>query len=254
MTSRKITWLSLIALADDQLPDAQAVVSAVARQDCGAPQLQVTGQTDALITFSWGDATVLLARVGHPIPAAQLVGPCEIAWYWPQAAAAVAHHRAHLLITFVDEGRDPIEKGLRLTLLTSAVADSVAALGIVWGPAGLIHQPAAFAEQTGQMTRENLPLFLWIDFRITAVGAGLYQLCTTGLEAFERQELEIAQCRADPQQLLDDLYNVAHYAIDQSTAIKDADTIGLAEDRQLTARHESSLLNDHRQVIRLEYE
>ena len=236
------------------LPGAQAVIDAVARHDCGVPKLQITGQTDALITFSWGDATVLLARVGHPIPAAQLAGPCEIAWYWPQAATAVAHHEAHLLITLVDQGRDPVEKGLRLTVLTSAVADLVRALGIIWGPAGLIHQPDAFAEQTGQMTRENLPLFLWIDFRINAVGEGLYQLCTTGLEAFERQELEVAHCRIDPQQLLDDSYNVAHYAIDQSTAIKDADTIGLTEDRQLTARHEDSLLNDHRQVIRLEYE
>jgi hypothetical protein len=253
MTSRKTTWLSFIALADDTLPDAEALVSAVARQDCSDSQLRITGQTDALITFSWGDATVLLARVGQPIPAAQLVGPCEIAWYWPQAATAVAQHQAHLLITLIDEGHDPVEKGLRLTVLTSAVADSVAALGIVWGPAGLIHEPAAFAEQTGQMTRENLPLFLWIDFRITVVDEQLYQLCTTGLEAFERLELEVAHCRTDPQQLLDDLYNVAHYTIDQSTPLKDADTIGPSEDRQLTARHETSLLNDHRRVIRLEY-
>lgn len=253
MTSRKTTWLSLVALGDDPLPDAEALVSAVARHDCDAPQLQITGQTDALITFSWGSATVLLARVGHPIPAAQLAGPCEIAWYWPQAAAAVAQHQAHLLITLIDEGRDPVEKGMRLTLLTSAVANSVRACGIIWGPAGLIHEPAAFAEQTNQMTRENLPLFLWIDFRITVVGEQLYQLCTTGLEAFDRLELEVAHCRAEPQQLLDDLYNVAHYAIDQATPLKDADTIGSTEDRPLTARHETSLLDDHRQVIRLEY-
>jgi hypothetical protein len=52
---------------------------------------------------------------------------------------------------------------------------------------------------------------------------------------------------------LDHVYNVAHYAITHEAAIKDGDTIGLADGWQVTARHLPSFVGDARNVVRLDF-
>ena len=206
-----------------------------------------------MATFAWGEATVSYTLVDRPIPQSQLDGPCATAWYWPEAQSVLQGHDAHLLVTLVDEARNALEKAMRLTKFTVAVCSASGAVGILWGPAGLIHEPRAFAEQARQMSPDNLPLYLWIDFRIEPTATG-HRLFTTGLESFDRKELELFTPSEDLQQLLDDAYNVAHYHLDQESPIKDGDTVGLPDGRQLVARHDASATGDDRRVIRLEYE
>lgn len=259
MSSSKTTWLALVALAELNLPDAGEVIAALAEQGGAAKAFadsppKIASQTDAMVTLQCGEATAAYTLVNRPISADQLAGPCETAWYWPDAAKQLRDHRAHLFLTLVDEGRDAVQKSMRLTAFANAVASNTPARGIVWGPAGLVHEPAAFAQQAFDTTTENLPLFLWIDFRIEPVGEGVVRMFTTGLEAFERKELEVAATAVAPQQLLDDIYNVAHYVIQDESAVKDADTIGLSDGRQMISRHETSILGDDRKVVRLEYD
>ena len=256
MSSSKTTWLALIALNETALPNANDVITALAGQGGATAELpiSVSSQTDSMVSLDWGEASAAYTLVDRPIPASQLAGPCETAWYWPDAAQSVKDHTSHLFVTLVDEGRDAIQKSIRLTALVNAISKTSSACGILWGPAGLIHEPEAFAHQAAEMSDESLPLFLWIDFRIEAVEDGLIRFFSTGLEAFERKDLEMAPTSVEPQQLLDDVYNVAHYMIQNESAIKDADTIGLADGRQLVSSHEASFLDSDQQVIRIEYE
>ena len=244
----------MIALAREELPEPEPVITDLAglAGTFGPPKL--ASQTERMATLDWGDATAAYTLVPRPIPPSQLDGPCSTAWYWPEAAIALQDHPAHLLITLVDEGRDAPSKSMRLTWLTVAVANRVPAAGILWGPGGLIHQPQAFAQQAEQMTRDDLPLYLWIDFRIESANETQHRLFTTGLTAFDRKELEVANFVGSPQQLLDDAYNVAHYLLVHPSVVKDADTIGLPDGRHATARHESSMLGDDQEVIRLDFD
>ena len=38
-------------------------------------------------------------------------------------------------------------------------------VGIYWGAGTLVHSPEQFIEDAAQMTRDELPLNLWVDFR-----------------------------------------------------------------------------------------
>jgi hypothetical protein len=254
MSSRKTTWLSLVALSKPLLPNEDEVMRTMSRVWPEVDRPATTSRTAGMVTLRWGEASAAYTLVPRPIPASQWRGPCATAWYWPEAADVVIHHEVHLLVTLVDEGRDAIQKALRLSRLTASAALSAPALAIFWCPAGLVHEPQAFLDQSRSMNSEDLPLYLWVDFRIEQDSDSTCRCFTTGLEAFDAPEIEAAEYAGDPRELLGHVYNVAHYYLTSSSRIKDGDTIGVADGVQLGARLTESMLDEQKQVIRLEYQ
>lgn len=249
-----LRWLALIALDQPMLPEFDEVARYVGQNFADAPEMTVAGATEALFTCSLGEYTAAVTLVDRPIPWSQLEGPCATAWYWPDAADALRDHPAHLLVTLIDEGSKSIEKSTRLTQLVSGVVSASPTLGVFWGPGRLLHPPQAFQEQAVQMTAEDLPLFLWIDFRVERLEPGFVRLYTTGLEALGYAELEVPSFQGEPQTLLEFGYNIAHYQLSQSKVISDGDTIGLTEEVQVVARQGQSMFDEAIEVIQLEFQ
>ena len=251
-----LRWLALVALERPELPPFEDVAAWYAEHFPDAPQPALAGATDKLLTFTIGDFTAAATLVTRPIPWSQLEGPCATAWYWPEAGRALRDHSAHLLVAVVDEGGSPIENSACLTRLTVALTIAAPAVGVFWGPGRLVHAASAFVEQAVQARDDNLPLFLWVDFRIESAGAGAgaVQLYTTGLEALGQNELEVAAYAGPPQELLDHSYNIAHYLLEQNKVVRDGDTIGLTDDLQVTAHRGPSMLGGELKVLRLEFE
>ena len=104
------------------------------------------------------------------------------------------------------------------------------------------------------MRSNNLPLFLWIDFRIEQIEAGAYRLYTTGLESLGHSELEVPHYEGSPQALLDLAYNIAHYMLDKRKVLDDGDTIGVTEQVQVVGHRGPSMLGGEMEVIRLDFE
>jgi hypothetical protein len=201
-----------------------------------------------------GDFTAAATLVPRPIPWTQLEGPAATAWYWPEATGTLRHHPAHLLVALVDEGGRAVEKAITLTRLTTALVAASPGLGVFWGPGRLVHSPAAFVEQALQMREDNLPLFLWVDFRIEETADGSVRLYTTGLAALGQTELEASGYGGEPQELLNYAYNIAHYQIDKRKVIRDGDTIGLTDEVQVTAHRGTSMLGGELEVLQLQFE
>jgi hypothetical protein len=266
-----LRWLALIALDSPAIPVEQDICMELASQFPAAPPLKTSASTDSLITGTVGQYTIATTLVPRPIPWSQLEGPCAAAWYWPQAADSLRDHAAHLLVTLVDEGSQSVDKSICLTQFVTALATTFSspdsrmatnaqALGIFWGPGRLIHPRQAFVDQALQMTPNNLPLYLWIDFRIESIpsdqqaGNELFRLYTTGLETFGQTELEVPQYQGNPQQLLELVYNVAHYLIDQHKVVNDGDTIGLTDQVQATIHRRKSILDGTTDALCLEFQ
>jgi len=249
-----LRWLALVALERPEMPALERMAVWHEEHFGDASQPVAAGSTDKLLTFTVGDFTAAATLVTRPIPPSQLEGPAATAWYWPEAAAALREHRAHILVTLVDEGGRAIEKAAALTRLTAAIAATAPSAGVFWGPGRLVHAPQAFIDQAVQMRADNLPLFLWVDFRIEQCGEGGVRLFTTGLEALGQNELEVRHYEGSPQELLDSAYNVAHYVLEQRKVIRDGDTIGLTERVQVTARRGASMLGGELEVLELQFE
>lgn len=256
--SHPLRWLALVALENAQAPSFDDFARQYRAQFPEAPAPVPAGGTENLLTFTAGDHTGAITFIPRPIPASQLEGPAATAWYWPDAADALRDHRAHLLVTLVDEGGPAVKAAEALTRVASAVAAAAPSAGVFWGPGRLVHAPEAFIDQAVQMREGNLPLFLWIDFRIEQVAnpgaAACCRLYTTGMEALGYSELEVADYRGAPQELLDMAYNVAHYVLEKRKTLGEGDTLGVTDAVQAVAHRGPSMLGGDLEVVRLDFE
>ncbi|MBA3482520.1 MAG: DUF4261 domain-containing protein [Pirellulales bacterium] len=252
--SHPLRWLALVALEGAETPSFENIAAWHREQFPDAPKLTPAGATVKLMTLSIGEFTAAITLVPQPIPASQLEGPAATSWYWPDAEKALRGHQAHLLVTLIDEGGAAVKKAEALTRLVAAITAVSPSVGVFWGPGRLVHSPEAFIDQTVQMRADNLPLFLWIDFRIEQIEAGAFRLYTTGLEPLGHSELEVTRYEGSPQELLDLAYNIAHYMLDKRKVLTDGDTIGVTEQVQVVAHRGPSMLGGEMEVIRLDFE
>ncbi len=249
-----LRWLALVALDEPRLPRFEEVAQYIEQNFSDAPTITPAGATEGLITCTIGDYTAAATLVTRSIPPSQLEGPCATAWYWPDAAEALRDHPAHLLVTLVDEGGKAIDKSIRLTQLVAGLVGSSSSRGVFWGPGRLVHPPQAFLDQAVQMSPEDLPLFLWVDFRVEQTENESVRLYTTGLETLGHTELEVVEFHGPPQTLLEYAYNIAHYQLCKKKMINDGDTIGLTDELQATATRRPSMFDEKLEVIGLEFQ
>ena len=252
-SSNPLRWMALIVLDRAELPEFEEVAHAVSEYFVDGPAMTTSEGTENLLACTIGDYTVAATLIEKQIPWSQLEGPCETAWYWPDANDKLRDHEAHILVTLIDEGGSDVDKSVALTQFVAGLVAATPALGVFWGPSRMVHPPRAYIEQAVQMSPTDLPLFLWIDFRIERLENGNSRLYTTGLGALGYSELEVEEFEGDAQRLLEFAYNIAHYQITQTKVINDGDTLGLTEEVQVTARREPSLFDDRIEVIKLEF-
>ena len=250
-----LRWLALVMLEEAELPEFEEVARVVAESYTNAPTMSVAGCTENLMTCTIGDYTAAATLVPKPIPWSQLEGPCATAWYWPTAAESLRDHQAHLLVTLVDEGGGKsIQKSTALTQFVAGLVATTRSRGVFWGPGRLVHPSQAFLGQAAQLSDNDLPLFLWVDFRVERTDSGGTRLYTTGLEALGYTELEVAEFAGEPQVVLEYAYNIAHYQLNQSKEINEGDTIGLTDELQAVAHRGPSMFNEAMEVITLEFQ
>ena len=249
-----LRWLALVTLEEPEMPKFDQVGENVSRMFSDAPETEPAGSTDSMFTCTIGEYTAAATLVPTPVPWSQLEGPCTTAWYWPTATEVLRDHKSHLVVTLIDEGGKPVEKSLALTQLVSGLAAGPQATGVFWGPGRLVHPAGAFIEQAVQSTSEDLPLFLWIDFRIERTDETGVRLYTTGLEALGYSELEVREFPGEPQHLLEFCYNVAHYQLAEKKHLNDGDTIGLTDEVQVVARREGSMFDESLEIVRLDFQ
>ena len=249
-----LRWLALVMLDEPTLPAFDEVAQFVGQNFSDGPTMTVAGSSENMFTCTLGEYTAAVTLVPRPVPWSQLEGPCATAWYWPTAAEALSDHGAHLLVTLIDEGGKSVEKSVRLTELVAGLVDSSRSSGVFWGPGRLVHPAQAFLDQAVQSTATDLPLFLWVDFRVERTDAGATRLYTTGLAALDGTELEVTDFSGEPQQLLEYAYNVTHFQLCQGRPINDGDTIGLTDEIQVTAHRGGSMFDDKLEVVQLKFQ
>lgn len=243
------TWLALVALDKAELPAPRSVLDRLADE-----AIKLSSATAAMATFEWGDATLAYTLVDRPIPADQLAGPAARAWYWPEAAEQLGKHKAHLIVALVDDGSSRIDKSMKLTKFVAAFLPKSQALGLQWGASRAVHEPLAFVQVAQQLARDDLPLHLWLDFQVETSSNGDLRLYTTGMEALGKLELEVPRFTGPTQQLVNHVYNLAHYILEKDSLIKDSEVIGLPGEVQVTVRDTVTFLEGDQQVLAFDFD
>jgi hypothetical protein len=198
------------------------------------PELHAFKTEDALLAADWGPAFVTITRLDAPIPWSELGGRCRT---WPaEARRQLEQHEAHLLVT-VSGDVDVIELNLALTWIVAAAAASTDAAGVYWGSGGVVLSVDEVLAETAKMSREQLPLDLWIDFDMQKEQDGSVSLFTTGMHALGHMDFEVHRSTMLPKTLRNRVWNAAHHVLDHGPILKDGDTFGLTAEERIRVRH-----------------
>ncbi|NMC19069.1 MAG: DUF4261 domain-containing protein [Thermogutta sp.] len=252
--------LALVALREPKLPTADQFEDYLGEHWPDAPEIRPAEevptpdgeQAEGIEVFRFGDGLAAVSLMNSPIPFEDLEFPCWAAWYWPTAEQEMRTHNSHLLVALVDGPDDPIERHRHLTQLVASAAGLTDAVGIFWGSGGSVHETQAFLDSARQMSAEVLPLELWVAVRFAPEDDDSVSCITDGLEEFGLNEIEVVSSRREPQTLLEYLYNVAYYLIENGPVIHDGETIGLTEDERFLVTFGESRLTDRPRVMRIE--
>jgi hypothetical protein len=247
-------FLAMVALRDLQGPSIEAVADRMQSLWPSEPLVSSISRRGAVNTFQFGPFAAALTHFPQAMPWQYLEGPCDCAWYWPEAAATLRAHPSHVLIHLLDQEARPVERAMALTRLLAATAQASDALGIFWGPGRLVHPAKPFIELALAMTPSELPLYLWIDFRVEAEVNGSLRLFTTGLEPLGQLEIEVAGYRGDVGELRANVYNVAHYMLEGKKPINHGQSLGSENGPRMIGEFGTSLIDLEQEVLHLKFE
>lgn len=216
--------LSFVLLKEAKLPDPRQVQARLKQRLGDNTRIERT-ETDGakVIIFHMAGSRVLVGLIEAPLPKGQLDDLCSTAWYWPDACEATAAHRAHLVASVMDTTLDRLDASVLLTQVVASVMDENA-IASYWD-ASLQSREAVLA-QTRAISRDEPPVLLWVNFRISRDPEMGFSISTQGMERFNHRELEAKDVARSGNEVLALLVGTAQYLLRKGAVIKDGDTLG----------------------------
>lgn len=234
--------LAMVALRSAHQVDAHAFFTRARATWNDLPALTEIHGDDRTVSAHMGrDGLILVGLLPFPIPAEDLDAACESSAWWPEARKELSQHVAHAVVHVAGDV-DAIHASLILTRFVATYAIEANALGVYWGNAGAVHEPAAFFEQARVATRDALPVLLWIGFGRTLSKSGATYLRTVGMAQYSLPNIEVAMDDAQGTDELELVGDIATHLLLNGMVIKDGDTIGrTAFDRRRAYLRESAV-------------
>lgn len=240
--------LSFVAVAEPKLPSAANVRASLEQRlgDVKIDGIETDDKQVILIRVRGG--TVSIGLIPAPLPKGEMDHMCKWAWYWRTACETMATHQAHLHVMVLGTDLDKIDAALLQTNVVASLMDGNA-LASYWGTS--LQSKDAFLKQSAKISRDNLPVWLWINFRLTNDAVKGWTFSTQGMEAFELYEIESRDADVDGRKLFTLMAGMAEYLITNGPIIKDGETIGDSPAENIRVRHAPSYWNEGKTTYRV---
>ncbi len=215
-------------------------------------EIELEVADDNIFSCELGDLNLFFMALEVPIPNQEAEHAADGYFLWDDGAQAVAEHQGHVIVTCVGQDDDVLEKVVVAARGARAVLQASDSIGVYWGNGMIANNAETFLTMSEGLSDDALPLYLWMRFQPlpgdTEETVGLY---TLGLEQFDVREIEVQNCSWTPSDMLEFVFNVAHYLIVSGRTIADGDTIGGDADQRITVSYEPSVVDPERTVHRI---
>lgn len=239
-------FVAMIVLESAEMPDAAILRSALSERSFSDFESR-----DSVVAFTLDDVLINCGLVSAPIPQDELRPILRTSPYWREDDAVIFAHQAHLIVA---ASGDFEKKRLALVLTTAITAllrATGCAIAVYWGAGSVITSKEIFCDFADSATLDQLPLYLWIDFRCYPERGGC-ALFTQGLQSLGFMEIEVSYSSAPPGETVGLAFNVAHYLLDHGAVLKHGDTIGMSAEQKLKITHAPSAHERNEKVYHLE--
>ncbi|UMM45825.1 DUF2185 domain-containing protein [Lawsonibacter asaccharolyticus] len=205
---------------------------------------------DALV-FEVGDMLAAVSLAAYPIPNGEAELNAENNYMWPDAVQVAKEHRAHIMVAILGKEEKILEKGKLFTKLVAACCRQKYATGIY--TSGVVFEPRFYEGFADMLKEDELPIFNWIWFGLYRSEGGLNGY-TYGMEVFGKEEMEVLNTDAEPEDLRDFLASLASYVLACDVMLKDGETIGFsADDKHTITRSPGVSLPEEQMTLKISW-
>lgn len=206
---------------------------------------------DALV-FEVGDMFAAVSLATYPIPGGEAELNAENNYMWPDAVKIAREHCAHLMVAVLGKEEDLLEKGKLFTKLVAACCRQRYATGVY--TSGVVFEPRFYEGLADMMKEDELPIFNWVWFGLYRSEGGLNGY-TYGMDVFGKEEMEVLNTDAEPEELRDFLASLASYVLVCDVTLQDGETIGFsADDKHTITRSPGVSLPEEQMTLKIGYE
>lgn len=204
---------------------------------------------DALV-FEVGDMIAALSLMPAPIPGGEAEMNAENNYMWPEAVKVAKKHSAHIMVAVLGKEEKLLERGKLYTKLVAACCRQKYATGVY--TSGVVFEPRYYEGFADMMKEDELPIFNWIWFGLYRSEDGLNGY-TYGMEVFGKEEMEVLNTDAEPENLRDFLASLASYVLACDVTLKDGETIGFAADDKHTITRSQGVALPEQMTLKISY-
>ena len=206
---------------------------------------------DTTLVFETDDMMAAISLMPYPIPGKEAEENAENNYLWPDAVKAAEKHKAHIMVAVLGKGDDFIKKGKLYTKIIATCCRQEYATGIY--TSGVVFQPEYYEHFADMMKEDELPIFNWIWFGLYKGEKGM-NAYTYGMDIFGKDEMEVLDADAKPEELHGFLANIVSYVLNGDVVLKDGETIGFTEnDKHTITRSPGVGLPEDQMTLKISY-
>lgn len=188
---------------------------------------------------------------GH-IPDNEAESNAENNYMWPEAVEAAKTHKAHIMVAVLDVEKKLLERGKLFTKAMAVCCKQKYATGVY--TSSVVFEPRFYEGFADMMKEDELPIFNWVWFGLYRSEGGLNGY-TYGMDVFGKDEMEVLNADAEPEELRDFLASLASYVLACDVTLKDGETISFsADDKHTITRNPGVSLPEEQMTLKISYE
>ena len=206
---------------------------------------------DAVVMRVGGMMLIVTLFHGH-IPDNEAEINAENNYMWPEAVEVAKAHKAHIMVAVLGEEEKLLERGKLFTKAMAVCCKQKYATGVY--TSGVVFEPRFYEGLADMIKEDELPIFNWVWFGLYRSEGGLNGY-TYGMDVFGKEEMEVLNTDAEPEELRDFLASLASYVLACDVTLQDGETIGFsADDKHTITRSPGVSLPEEQMTLKISYE
>ena len=208
--------------------------------------------SDDAVVMRVGNMMLIVTLFHGHIPDNEAEINAENNYMWPEAVEVAKAHKAHIVVAVLGEEEKLLERGKLFTKAMAVCCKQKYTTGIY--TSGVVFEPRFYEGLADMLKKDELPIFNWVWFGLYRSEGGLNGY-TYGMDVFGKEEMEVLNTDAEPEELRDFLASLASYVLACDVTLQDGETIGFsADDKHTITRSPGVSLPEEQMTLKIGYE
>lgn len=195
-------------------------------------------ETEDTLVFDTDEMTVALSLVKSPVPNGEAEQNASANYMWQEAVEITKTHRAQIIVAILGNKNSVLDTGKLYVKICSSVLKQKNAIGIY--TSGTVFEPNFYIKFSEMIKENELPIYNFVHVGLYKSGNGMNGY-TYGMRMFGKEEMEIIESKKSPNEMIDFLYGISGYVLENDVTFKDGETIGFSENDKHNITHGKSV-------------